>query len=100
MSVIDEDAAMSIFTDEEGNAALSNGYKKQIAVVLKSGLGRHTTDVRRILAYLPCIRPRRKTIPYLQPKENLELHGLFDGDGRSDLSLRDKAIGTILFFTG
>lgn len=92
MSVIDEDAAMSFFTDKKENAALSNGYKKQVAAVLKADLGRHITDARRILAYLPCIRPRRKTIQYLQPEEILELHGLFNG-ARSGLSLRDKAIG-------
>lgn len=100
MSAIDEDAVMSFFTDEKGNVSLSSGYKKQIASVLKADLGKHTTKARRILAYLPCIRPRRKTIQYLQPEENLKLHRLFNGDDRSGLSLRDKAIGTILFFTG
>lgn len=100
MSVIDEDAAMSFFTNEKGNASLSSGYKKQVAAVFKADLGRHTTDARRILAYLPCIRPRRKTIQYLQPEEIQELHRLFDDDGKSGLSLRDKAICAILFFTG
>lgn len=100
ISAINEDAVMSFFTDENGNAALSSGYKKQIAAVLKADLGRYTIDARRILAYLPCIRPRRKTIQYLQAEESLALHGLFDGDGRNRLSLRDKAIGAILFFTG
>lgn len=100
MSDIDEDAAMSFFTDETGNAALSSGYKKQVAAVLKADLGRYAPDAERILAYLPCIRPRRKTIQYLQPEENRELHRLFDDIDKSGLSLRDKAIGSVLFFTG
>jgi len=97
---IDEDAAMSFFTDESGNATLSSGYKKQVAAVFKADLGKYTADARRILAYLPCIRPKRKNIPYLQPEENQKLHMVFSDDCAVDLSLRDKAIGTLLFFTG
>lgn len=100
LSEIDENAAMSFFTDESGNVALSSGYKKQVSAVFKADLGKYMEDARRILAYLPCIRPRRKTIPYLQPEENQKLHGLFSKDCPAGLSLRNKAIATLLFFTG
>lgn len=100
LSEIDECAAMSFFTDESGNAALSSGYKKQVSAVFKADLGKYTKDARRILSYLPCIRPRRKTIPYLQPEENQELHRLFSDDCPAGLSLRNKAIAALLFFTG
>ena len=100
LSEIDESAAMSFFTDESGHAALSSGYKKQVAAVFKANLGEYTDDARRILAYLPCIRPRRKNIPYLQPEENQELHRLFSDDCPSGLSLRNKAVAVLLFFTG
>ncbi|MDE6974788.1 MAG: tyrosine-type recombinase/integrase [Lachnospiraceae bacterium] len=100
LSEIDECAAMSFFTDEYGNAALSSGYKKQVSEVFLEDLGKYGEDARRIQAYLPCIRPRRKTIPYLQPEENESLHDVFS-DGCSDgLSLRGKAIAALLFFTG
>lgn len=100
LAEIGESAAMSFFTDESGNAALSSGYKKQVAAVFKADLGKYTAEARRILAYLPCIRPRRKTIPYLQPEENQKLHEVFSGDSAIGLSLRNRAIGTLLFFTG
>lgn len=100
MSDIYEKAAMSFFTDGSGNAALSSGYKKQIAAVFKTDLGKYTEDARRILAYLPCIRPRRKTIPYLQPEENQRLHSIFTKNCKAGLSLRDQAIAALLFFTG
>lgn len=100
LSEIDECAAMSFFTDASGNVALSNGYKKQVSAVFKADLGKYTKNARRILAYLPCIRPRRKNIPYLQPEENQELHRLFSDDCPAGLSLRNKAIATLLFFTG
>lgn len=97
---INENAAMSFFTDETGNAVLSSGYKKQIAAVLKADLGKYTSEARRILAYLPCIRPKRRTIPFLQPEENHELHEIFAGGCKTSLSLRNQAIAALLFFTG
>lgn len=100
LAEISESAAMSFFTDESCNVALSSGYKKQVATVLKAELGKYTSEARRILVYLPCIRPRRKTIQYLQPEENQELHVFFSAGGAIGLSLRNKAIGTLLFFTG
>ncbi len=97
---IDEDAAMSFFTDQTGTVSLSSGYKNQVKAVFKADLGKFTVDARRILAYLPCIRPKRKNIPYLQPDENQKLHVVFIDNCTSGLSIRDKAIGTLLFFTG
>ena len=38
LSEIDECAAMSFFTDGSGNAALSNGYKKQVSEVFQEQL--------------------------------------------------------------
>ena len=100
LSEIDECAALSFFTDESGNAALSNGYKKQVSEVFQENPGQYQEDAKRILAYLPLIRPRRKTIPYLQPEENQSLHAVFSDDCPGRLSLRDKAIAALLFFTG
>ena len=100
LSEIDECAAMSFFTDGSGNAALSNGYKKQVSEVFQENLGKYREDAKRILAYLPCIRPRRKTIPYLQPEENESLHTVFSDGCPDSLSLRNKAIAALLFFTG
>jgi len=100
LSEIGEEAAMSFFADSSGNVILSSGYKKQIAAVLKADLGKYTSDARRILAYLPRIRPKRKNIPYLQPEETECLHEALDSDSVSTLLLRNKAIGTLLFFTG
>lgn len=100
LSEINEEAAMSFFTDPSGNVILSNGYRKQISLVFKADLAQYTRDARRILAYLPRTRPRRKNIRYLQPEETERLHEALDCDPLSVLSLRNKAIGTMLFFTG
>ena len=100
ISAIKEEEAMSFFADSSGNVILSSGYKKQIAAVLKADLDKYTSDARRILVYLPRTRPKRKNIPYLQPEETERLHDALDSDPMSTLSLRNKAIGTLLFFTG
>ena len=100
LSQIREDDAMSFFTDDSGNVSLSNGYRKQISLVFKAELGRFTNDARRILAYLPKTRPRRKNIQYLQPEEVECLHEILAPESPSPLTLRNKAIATLLFFTG
>lgn len=100
LSEITEEAAISFFTNSTGNVVLSSGYKKQIAAVFKADLGNYTNDARKILAYLPCIRPKRKNIMYLQPEETEILHEVLNSDQISALSLRNKAIGTLLLFTG
>ena len=96
---ITEEDVMSFFTDGSGNAILSSSYRRGIAAVLGSDLGDNTESARRILAYLPRTRTRRKNIPYLTPEEADAIHmALSDRSGR--LSLRDRAVGYLLFFTG
>lgn len=96
---ITEDDAMSFFTDENGTAALSSCYKKEIAAVFKADFGAYTESARRILAYLPMIRPKRKNIQYLTPEEVDAVHEMLN-DKDNGLSLRNRAIGVLLFFTG
>jgi integrase len=96
---ITEDDALSFFTDDYGNVALSSCYKKEIAAVFKADLSSYTEASRRILAYLPMIRPKRKNIQYLTPEEIDSIHEILD-DKNGELSLRNRAIGILLFFTG
>lgn len=96
---ITEEDVMSFFTDGSGNAVLSSSYRRGIAAVLSSDLGADTEPASRILTYLPKTRTRRKNIPYLTSEEADAIHRvLSDGTGR--LSLRDRAVGYLLFFTG
>lgn len=99
LSDINEESVMSFFTDSSGNIALSNGYRKQISLVFKADLGKFNEDAKRILAYLPKTRPRRKNIQYLQPEEVECLHEVLSPDATTSLTLRNRAIGILLFFT-
>lgn len=99
LSDINEKATLAFFTDDSGNVALSNGYRKQISLVFKADLGKFNEDAKRILAYLPKTRPHRKNIQYLQPEEVERLHESLFPDAASTLTLRNRAIGVLLFFT-
>lgn len=100
LSGITEKNTMSFFTDVDGNLIRSSTYKKDISSVLGADLGELTSEARRVQAYLPCIRPRRKNIQYLQSEEAASIHDTLDAKGTDALSLRDKAIGSLLYFTG
>lgn len=99
LDCINEEDVLSFFLDIEGKISKCSSYKKQIAAVFKTGIGWKEKECEILLAYLPPIRPKRKNIQFLTSEEVESIHALFD-DKNSGLSLRDRAIGKLLFFTG
>lgn len=99
LSTISEDDALSFFIGDDGKAWTSSCYKKEISAVFRSNLDIYTAEGQRIHAYMPKIRPRRQTIPYLQPEETDAIHSVIQPECTL-LSLRNKAIATLLYFTG
>lgn len=95
---ISEEDVLSFFLDDDGNVSRSSTYKKQIAAVFKVCID-WNEGCGRILSYLPQIRPKRKNIQFLIPEEVAGIRALLDKDS-TELSLRDRAIGKLLFFTG
>ena len=96
---ISEEDVLSFFLDDKGVLSKSSSYKKQIAAVFKAGINWNEKECRKIVAYLPRIRPKRKNIQFLTPKEVERIRDLLN-DETSALSLRNRAIGKLLFFTG
>lgn len=96
---IRETDVLSFFLDDNGNVSKSSGYKKQIAAVFKAGVSWKENECRMILAYLPQIRPKRKNVPFLTSEETDVIHESLN-DETNGLSLRDRAIGKLLYFTG
>jgi len=96
---IREEDVLSFFLDDRGVLSKSSSYKKQIAAVFKAGINLNATECRKILAYLPRIRPKRKNIQFLTPEEVERIHTMLN-DETVSISLRDRAIGKLLFFTG
>ena len=100
LAEITEEDTMAFFTDSSGMIALSDQYRKEVAAIFKAELGNYTADARRILTYLPRTRNKRKNIAYLQPEETASIHDTLFDDEPGKLSLRNRAIGTLLYYTG
>ena len=96
---VTEKDILNYFTDDEGNAILSSTTKREIASILQAELGIHTRDAKRLLPFLPKIKKHRKNIKYLTTEESkLIRHAL--NDKANNLTYRERAIGTLLYFTG
>ena len=96
---ISEENVLSFFTNDEGYLSKCSSYKKNIAAVFKVAAEWRKDECTRLIAYLPQIRPRRKNIKYLTPEEIEAIRSAID-DENSGLSLRNRAIGNLLLFTG
>jgi integrase len=99
LGCISEDDVLCFFSDSDGNLSKCSSYKKNIAAVLRIAVGWREDECIRLLTYLPQIRPRRKNIQFLTPEEIEAIRSAVD-DENSGLSLRNRAIGKLLLFTG
>lgn len=96
---VTEDQVISFFVSEEGVPIKSYSYKKDIAAVLKVGLAWNEKECGRIFCFLPALRKVRKNIQYLTDEEILRIRVPLDDSG-NDLTLRDRAVGMLLMYTG
>ncbi len=78
---------------------LSSSTKVNIASVFEAQTGSYFDSARRILTYLPNLHRRRKNIQYLTEEETQAIRSVLS-DSENGLCLRNRAIGTILYFTG
>ena len=95
---IGEDDVLAFFLDCEGNVVLSGSYKRSIASVFKLAAD-WKKECSAILSYLPQMRSKRKNIQFLTQDEVALIHSAISEKG-DRLSLREKAIGNLLFYTG
>ena len=96
---ITEEAVISVFLAEDGTPRRSYAYKKNIAAVFRAYIPEAPEISNKILAYLPELRQNRKNIQYLEPDEAVLIKQALKSR-ESGLSLRDRAIGTLAFYTG
>jgi integrase len=95
---ITEDAVLSALTDDSGYPVKSASYCDQITAVFKKLAEQYDESVR-ILQYLPKVRKHRENVQYLTPDERAKIKSALK-DTSNKLSLRDRAIGHLLYFTG
>lgn len=96
---ITEEAVLSIFMSLDEKPLKSYSYKKKIAAVLKACIPYYPEICSRLLAFLPVLRETRKNIQYLTSEEIQKVKDALT-DGANLLTLRDKAIGMLAFYTG
>lgn len=96
---ITEDIVLSYFCDESGKPTLSASTKINIASVFRAGLGIYSNVASTILTYLPALNRRRKNIQYLTEEEISSVKDVLISE-KSSITLRNRAIGMLLFFTG
>lgn len=96
---ITEKDVLAFFLSDDGSLARGCSYKKNISAVFKAGLLWENAPCSRILSFLPQLRESRKTIQYLTDEEAGKIrYALYDME--NPLSLRDRAIGILLLYTG
>lgn len=96
---ITEDIVLSYFCDESGKPTLSASTKVNITSVFHADIGIYTNAAKTILAYLPALNRRRKNIQYLTEKEISSVKEILISE-KNSITLRNRAIGMLLFFTG
>jgi len=94
-----EKAVLSIFMSPDETQIRSYSYKKNIAAVLKACIPYHPKTCPRILAFLPALRETIKNIQYLTSEEVQKIKETLADDGKL-LTLRDRAIGMLVLYTG
>jgi integrase len=99
LALIGEEDVLSFFTAVDGAPARSRGCRQGVAAVLKAGTAWKDAECAAVLAALPPRGAKRKNVQFLRPEEAETVRACLEDDG-AGLSLRDRAIGKLLFFTG
>lgn len=96
---VTEDAVMSVFVSTDGKQLKSHSYGKSISAFLKACTPLNPDACRKVLSFIPATRQTRKNIQYLTPQETQKIRdALYDTSNM--LTLRDRAIGKLVFYTG
>jgi integrase len=97
LNEITEDAILSAFTGDDGKLTKGVTYFYATKEMFRVCAEVFPTD--RIIPLIPTITRHRKTIQYLTPEETAKIRAVLESDSAA-LSLRDKAIGIIAYYTG
>lgn len=95
---VTEEDILAFFTDERGYPTKGGSYAFSIASVFNN-LANFNEECRRISLHIPKIRRHRKNIQFLTAKEREKIKNALKDD-ENGLSLRDRAIGHLFYYTG
>lgn len=95
---ITEKDVLSFFVNDNNTLIYSCSYKKNIRAVFKACISQ-IEGSERIMNYLPVLKEHRKNIQFLKQNEIEAIKKVLNDDN-STISLRNKAIVSILLYTG
>ncbi|CAA7600834.1 Phage integrase family [Acididesulfobacillus acetoxydans] len=96
---IAEEVVMSVFVSPEGERLKSHANRNCISAFLKVCTPLNPNACKKVLSFLPATREARKNIQYLTPQETQYFLDAMD-DMTNSLTLRDRAIGKLAYYTG
>lgn len=96
---ITEEAVMPMFVSPEGKQLKSHSNRKCISAVLKACIPLNPDACKKVLSFLPATKVVRKNIQYLTRQETQDFLNTID-DMSNTLTLRDRAIGKLAYYTG
>ena len=98
ISAVKERQVLDFFFDGE-KMIRGKAYKDKIIPILKAAITLHGEPIKRLLSLLPSIRKNYPNYPYLTQSES-EKFRIWLEEENSQLTLLDKAIATVAYYTG
>jgi len=96
---ISEDAVCGRFVSEGGEPLRSCSNRKFVAAFFRSCTPIDLEGCKKALAFIPIMKGRPKNVQYIKPQEAQATLAALD-DMSNGLSLRDRAIGKLAYYTG
>lgn len=98
MVEVTEEDVLSFFCDDSGKPSRSSGYARKTSNALKAAAA-SDPECMWVSHLVPIPREKRKNIQYLTCEETAQVKAVLECED-SGLSLRDRAIGKLVLFTG
>lgn len=95
---VTEKDVMNFFLDDNEQLKFSHSYAKNIKIVFKTCIS-YMSECKKMVELIPIIRYSRKNINYLTDEESNKIKEVLK-DETNNISLRDKAIVTLLLYLG
>jgi len=99
LSEITEEIVVPMFVSPEGGACMTFTHRKCIINAIRTYSPYDPQNCQKVLAAIPPIKRAKKNVQYLKEFEKYAVMSAL-GDMTNDLSLRDRAIGTLAYYTG
>lgn len=96
---VTEEMAAAILMSPDDMSRMCSSQKKCVANVIRSNIPHNPQACQRVLDILPATRKRNRNVRYLNDEEGKAVLLAFD-DMSNALTLRDRSIGKLAYFTG